>query len=568
MLRLVEQSVAAPLPATWSNGWASNESPYEFARRSLKNLQIDCVVNAESLGRIPARGRTIFVANHPFGALDGLLALAVLGSVRPDLRLLASSDLAVVPELSPLMFGVDPFSKRHSAQRNAQALRYAMRWLEHEHAVLAFPAGDVAGFDARARCVTDPPWSTAIGQVVKMTGARVVPVHISGANSTLFQVAGFLSPQLRRFMLPREMRRQRRQRITVQIGAPIPAERIGRFHDNEAASMHLRLKTFLAASQSNADIESPGTDRAWEDLASEMPADALASEIGALPAQNLLLEQGDLQVFLAEPDAIPHTLGEIGRLREQTFRASCAGTRRARDLDRFDRFHEHLFVWHRSRRELVGAQRIGRSEDLRARHDKAGFSTTTDFKLRDPFLRLLGPALELGRIFVRAEYQRSFALSLLWKGIGEMVGRDPRYCRLIGSVGLGRNYTATSRQLMMGFLRTHCSDPMISMLVSARSPIVRSRALAGLATELALLSNLDPLGALIEDIEPDGKGIPVLLRQYVKLGARVLGFTADAHSGFAMECLMMVDLRHTKPRTLSKYLSKSALARFDSMHRR
>jgi putative hemolysin len=569
MLRLVDESVAAPFPGASPIGWGFKESPYEFARRSLRELEIECTPSPESFARIPVRGRTLFVANHPFGALDGLLAIALLGAVRSDLRLLAGSDLAVIPELAPLMFGVDPFAKRHNTQRNAQALRYALRWLEHEHAVLAFPAGGIAHFDVRARCITDPPWSTAIGQVVKMTGAQVVPVHITGANSKLFQVAGVLSSRMRTFMLPREIRRQRRARIAVEVGVPIPAARLARFGDNEAVSMHLRLKTFLAATQTiQRPADAFAAAPAQEDAATAMPADALAREVDSLPARSLLVEQGDLQVYVADAASIPHLLSEIGRLRELTCRGIGAGTGRARDLDRFDRNHEHLFAWHRTRREIVGGYHIGRTDVIRSQHGKSGLGSAALFKYRDPFFTLLGPALELGKAFVRTEYQRGFApWMLLWKGIGEIVGREPRYCRLIGPVNIGNNYAATSRQLLSGFLRTHCVDHMLASLVSARTPFPRERALGCVTTELAMLRNVDPLDALIEDIEPDGKGVPALLRHYLKLGARVLDFN-DSENGRSVDCLLMVDLRHTKPRTLRKFLSESAIVRFAAKHRR
>ncbi|MEJ0087446.1 MAG: GNAT family N-acyltransferase [Pseudomonadota bacterium] len=169
---------------------------------------------------------------------------------------------------------------------------------------------------------------------------------------------------------------------------------------------------------------------------------------------------------------------------------------------------------------------------IRRKHGRAGLYTTTLFNYRDPFFLMLGPALELGRSFVRPEYQRSFApLMLLWKGIAEFVARNPRYARLIGPVSVSGEYAETSRHLMVDFLRGQRFDHLLGGLVSARNPFPRSRALRTLASELALLGALEPLSALVEDLEPDGKGVPILLRQYLRLGGSVLGFNVDADFG-------------------------------------
>jgi hypothetical protein len=146
------------------------------------------------------------------------------------------------------------------------------------------------------------------------------------------------------------------------------------------------------------------------------------------------------------------------------------------------------------------------------------------------------------------------------------VGREPRYCRLLGAATIGGQYTDTSRELLVGFLRRHRADALLAGLVRARHPHARSRS-AALATELTLLSNLDPLCALIEDIEPDGRSVPSLLARYLKLGGRVLGFEADVARGTSVDCLMLVDLRHTKPRMLQRFLGDSALSRFRATHR-
>jgi putative hemolysin len=238
------------------------------------------------------------------------------------------------------------------------------------------------------------------------------------------------------------------------------------------------------------------------------------------------------------------------------------GTGRARDLDRFDAHYEHLYIWNRKRAGIVGAYRVGRIDEIRRRHGVLGLYTAGLFRFHHPFFLLLGNALELGRSFVRIEQQKSFApLLLLWKGIGAYLARHPRYVRLFGPVSISNDYRDLSRQLLVEFLRSHCFDPLLGALVRPSLPVPRGRIGQTLSAEVAMLGHLDALAALIQDIEPDRKGVPVLLRQYLKLGGRILSFNVDPGFSNAIDCLLMVDLRQTDPRVLRKYLPEEAAAR-------
>jgi putative hemolysin len=167
---------------------------------------------------------------------------------------------------------------------------------------------------------------------------------------------------------------------------------------------------------------------------------------------------------------------------------------------------------------------------------------------------------------VRPEAQRSFApLLLLWKGIGEYLARNPRYLRLLGPVSISSDYQELSRQLLVEFLRSRCLDPLLAHLVRPTHPVARGRMVQTLAAEVAMLGHLDALAALVEDIEPDRKGVPVLLRQYLKLGGRMLAFNVDPAFNHSIDCLLLVDLRETDPRVLRKYLPEHAVARVTAM---
>ena len=269
---------------------------------------------------------------------------------------------------------------------------------------------------------------------------------------------------------------------------------------------------------------------------------------------------------LAPAVLLPWTLRELGRLRERTFRAVGEGTGRSTDTDPFDAYYEHLFIWDREGREIVGAYRLGRTDLICRRLGKRGLYTSTLFEYHDLFLKLLGPALELGRSFVRAEHQKSFApLLLLWRGIGEYVGRHPHCCKLLGPVSISNDYHPISQALLTGFLRKRNFDLLAPTFVRARRPFRPQLSLRSLIGP-EQPAELEALSALVAGLEPDGKGAPVLLRQYLKLGGRVLGFNIDPDFGNSLDCLVLVDLRRTEPRVLQKYMSVEAWESFERVH--
>ncbi len=506
-------------------------------------MRIDCVPSEQSLAHLPRSGRVIIVANHPCGALDGLAAIRVIGTRRSDVRVLANADLVSIAELTPLLLAVDPGIGRSDTARNAQALRKAWRWLVEEHALVVFPACGVAHFDARAGCVTDPPWNPVIGRLIKQTASPVVPLHFAGRNSTLFQLVGLLAPPLRTLLLRGELRRRRASRVDVHVGESIARERLGQFESPEALALHLRLRTLLAPATNQSHTAASIEPRNVELIPAAMPVDCLEREIGRLEPESRLLAHGPMTAHVAHAEDIPHLLSEIGRLRELTGRDAGEGSGRGRNLDHFDAHYEHLFIWHSVSRQIVAACRLARSDDIRRRFGRRGLYTSTLFNYSDLFFRLLGPALEVGRCFVRREFQRDPApLMLLWKGIAEFSARQG-YLRLIGPANISGDYLDISKHLIVDFLRSQRFDPLLGWLVRARHPFARSASLRSLASELAMLGAVDPLAALIEDLEPDGKSVPVLLRQYLKFGGRVLGFNVDENLNRAIDCLVLVDLK-------------------------
>ncbi len=298
----------------------------------------------------------------------------------------------------------------------------------------------------------------------------------------------------------------------------------------------------------------------------EVPRAALEAEIGALPPDQRLVDRGRFHVYWARAGQIPRALQEIGRLRELTFRAVGEGTGRCADVDLFDAFYLHLFVWDAHAAAIVGAYRLGLVDEILARHGKRGLYTHSLFRFRTRMLESLSPAIELGRSFVRAEYQRSFApLLLLWTGIGRFIEAAPRYAVLFGPVSISARYAPASRRLIVDYLSAHRAGTGLARAVRPRRPF-RAGASTAAPNPIAAPGTVEELSRRIAEIEQDGKGVPVLLRHYLELGGQLLGFNLDPHFSDTLDGLIMVDLREVEEAVMLRYMGKRGAAAFRAYH--
>jgi putative hemolysin len=526
----------------------------DFTTRALRELDVAVALDDEELQRIPATGPLIVVANHPFGALDGLLLLATVSRVRRDIKLLGNELLRHIAPLRDRLLLVDLFSPRSSAvRRNGATLRAAMRFLGDGGCLGVFPAGEVAHQECEGRIV-DSTWQDTAAELALRTGASVVPVFFNGQNSRLFRMAGRIHPLLRTALLPHELWAKRHSTVHIRIGTPIAPSTLAA-EPTAAARTELlrgRLNALSVVGSRTSEVGS-AFRRTIQPIAPRGMAAAIDANIDALQ-DHILLESGTFQVFCSRAGDLPAILPEIGRLRELTFREVGEGTGLSRDLDRFDQTYRHVFVWDRARREIAGAYRVGATDEVTSSAGIEGLYTRTLFEYDESLLAQIGPALELGRSFVQPQYQRDFSpLLLLWKGISRLVVLEPRYRRLFGVVSISDRYASTSRQLLVKFLQTTRFDADLGRLVRAKHPPLPSR---GDFIETTTVTRIEDVSALVRSIEPDGKDVPVLLRQYLRLNAKLLGFSVDPSFGNVLDGLIVVDLADVAPAILSRYMGR------------
>lgn len=540
----------------------------------LAEMRIKLRVHAADQARIPSSGPVVVVANHPYGVLDGALLAVLLTRVRPDVKVLASFLLGDVPELQRHCIFVDPFQTDRSLDANRRALREALAWVQQGGVLAIFPAGEVSQWQIPTAEVVDTEWNDTAVRLVRRTGATALPVYFCGHNSVGFQLLGMIHPRLRSAFLLQEFLKQEGRSVEVRVGSPVPADAIDAVGSDREATDYLRWRTYLLARRTKAEtswpmaLRSKLASRIQEPVAAAAKPELSAKEIEKLSSDHLLAENGGLAVYLGTAGEIPNLLSEIGRLRELTFRCAGEGTGKSRDLDSFDDYYWHVLLWNKTKKELVGAYRAGRTAEIFAQRGIEGLYTSTLFRYDERLFQKLGPALELGRSFVRPEYQRQYApLLLLWKGIARLITAHPEIPVLFGAVSISNDYSEASREMIYRFFQSRIEDEDLAGLIEPRRPF-RSGPLRrwDCRSMCRALRDLDELSEPITDVEADGKGLPILLRQYAKIGGKLLGFNVDRKFSNVLDGLVVVDLRQTDAAVLERYMGREAAANFRRAH--
>ena len=569
LLSLTERVLGLDALARGYEHLPPSDSAGSFSRQALAYLNVEPRIVAGALESIPKEGPVVVVANHPFGGIEGVIMAALLQQYRPDVRIMANSLLKRIPELSETFIGVNPYGHARATRENLKPLREAIRWLNGGGLLVVFPAGDVSRLRLTSMNISDGRWDAGIARLIRMTEAKVVPMHISGRNSVLFHALGLVHPLLRSMMLPRELGNKRNMTIDLRVGDAIGSKRIQSNGSDDDIAKYLRLRTCMLARP--RAVVAKGMEKVvpmqLQPLVGAVETNLLRAEVQALPEQQALAESGGLKVYYAKAVQIPWLMQEIGRLRELTFRAVGEGTGRSTDIDLYDSYYLHLFIWNEESGEVVGAYRLGLADDIVEKFGRKGLYSYSLFRYSRRFLKALNPAIELGRSFVRPEYQRSFApLMLLWKGIGEFVSQHPRYAVLFGPVSISNEYSSMSQQLLIDFLRMNNFDNVLSRHIRPRKPYRKALRPVWAKTDLAGMGSIDEVSELVSLQESDEKGVPILIKQYLKMGGRMLGFNVDKDFGDCIDGLIMVDLRQTDERVLQKYMGKEGAREFLSRH--
>lgn len=504
---------------------------------------LDCryLVDQVERERIPESGRVVIVANHPLGARDALALLALVGSVRRDVRILANDVLLAIDGLAELLIPLRVLGGRPGAD----SLRLVDAALAREEAVIVFPAGEVSRLTPLG--VRDNRWRHGFVRFAEHAGAPVLPMRVEARNSALFYGVSALFKPLATGLLPREMFNHASRRIVVRVGAPRMLAELGADNDHRRTSREVRAAVYDIGRRRDRWQPSQAP------LVHRPPMAAIRADLDGL---NLLGETSDgKRIHGGRLDAGSPLLREIGRLRELTFRKVGEGTGRRLDIDTYDSWYDHIVVWDAEAGEVAGAYRaMACSRALDARGLR-GLYTASLFEFDGRLLPTIERGVELGRSFVSPKYWGSRSLDYLWYGIGAWLRAHPGIRYLFGPVSISANLPMAARELLVAYY-TRYYGPAREL---ARSPNpFRHRA------EIPDFGELDAGSAmrlLRDKLDALGTSVPMLYKQYTDLcepgGTQFLSFGVDPAFSNAVDGLILLDLAQLKAKKRERYLGSS-----------
>ncbi len=523
----------------------------EFLDGILGEFQIKFEIPEEDLKRLPKEGPYITVSNHPLGGIDGILLLKLMIEQREDFKIIANFLLHRIEPLKPYVMPVNPFEDRKDVKSSISGFKNAIRHLREGHPLGVFPAGEVSTY-RDGKLVVDRPWEEAAMKLIQKAEVPVVPIYFHAKNSRLFYRLSKISDTLRTAKLPSELLTQKRRTIKVRIGRPISVNDQKEHKNLTDFSNFIRRKTYMLSNafgdrpkilgNFQSSLKAPKPPKR---IVTPIDSKVMIAEVEKLRDKDCrLLESKNYEVFLAAAKEVPNILREIGRLREITFREVGEGTNEAIDLDTFDTYYHHMFLWDNEKKVIAGAYRMGLGSKIYAKYGIDGFYLQDLFRFEPELYKMMSQSIEMGRAFIIKEYQQKpMPLFLLWKGIVHTTLRYPEHKYLIGGVSISNQFSNFSKSLMIEFMMSHYYDPYVAQYVHPKKEFkVKLKDADKEFVFDEAESDLNKLDKLIDEVEPGALRLPVLLKKYIKQNAKLVAFNVDPLFNNSVDGLMYIKI--------------------------
>jgi len=520
----------------------------EFLNAILEAFEIRFEIPEEDLKRLPKDGAYITISNHPLGGIDGILLLKLMVERRPDYKIIANFLLHRIEPLVPYIMPVNPFEEHKDAKSSITGFKQSLKHLQEGHSLGIFPAGEVSTYKD-GKLIVDKPWEEAAMKLVKKAGVPIVPIYFHGKNSRLFYRLSKISDTLRTAKLPSELLTQKNRLIKVRIGNPITVESQKEMETLEEFTEFLRKKTYMLANAYEKESllkKVPTTlkiPKPPKKIVTPVAPDVMEKEVEALREKDAkLLQSKNYEVFLATASQMPNLLQEIGRLREITFREIGEGTNQSIDLDNFDLYYHHMFLWDNEAKMIVGAYRMGLGAKIFAQYGIDGFYLQDLFRFEPELYKMMSESIEMGRAFVIKEYQQKpMPLFLLWKGIVHTTLRYPEHKYLIGGVSISNQFSNFSKSLMIEFMKSNYYDPYVAQYIKPKKEFkVKLKDADKDFIFDDTMADLNKFDKLINEVEPGSLRLPVLIKKYIKQNAKVVAFNVDPLFNNSVDGLMYI----------------------------
>jgi putative hemolysin len=523
----------------------------EFLNALLDEFQIKFEIPEEDLKRLPKNGAYITISNHPLGGIDGILLLKLMLEQRDDFKIIANFLLHRIEPLKPYIMPVNPFDDRKDVKSSITGFKNSILHLRDGKPLGIFPAGEVSTY-RDGKLVVDKPWEEAAMKLAKKAEVPIVPIYFHAKNSKLFYKLSKISDTFRTAKLPSEVLTQKRRIIKVRIGKPISVKDQQEHENLHDFSEFIRRKTYMLSNtfedkhkilnNFSSPLKIPKTPKK---IVTPVKKEVMIFEIIELNEGDYrLLKSKNYEVYLAPASKLPNILREIGRLREITFREVGEGTNEAIDLDKFDTYYHHMFLWDTNTQQIAGAYRMGLGSKIFEKYGIDGFYLQDLFRFEPELFKMMSRSIELGRAFIIKEFQQKpMPLFLLWKGIVHATLRFPEHKYLIGGVSISNQFSNFSKSLMIEFMKSHYYDPYVAQYINPKKEFkVKLKDADKDFVFDATKADLNKFDRIIDELEPGSLRMPVLLKKYIKQNARLIGFNVDPLFNNAVDGLMYIKI--------------------------
>lgn len=522
----------------------------DYADAILEHFEIDYKIPEEDFKRLPKEGPYITISNHPLGGIDGILLFKLMVQHRPDYKIMANFLLERMAPLKPYIISVNPFEDRKDVRSNIAGFKSALTHLKEGHPLGIFPAGEVSTFKDE-KLIVDRPWEEAALKLIRKAEVPVVPIYFHARNSKLFYRLAKISDVFRTAKIPSEVLSQRKRPIKVRIGQPISVTTQAEQQTLEEYTELLRRKTYILSNayQKERLIDQlPSTlklPKQRRKIAEPVRSEVIEGEIEKLIEKDRRMVQSkNYEVFLAPAKEMPFTLQEIGRQREITFREIGEGTNNSIDIDQFDAYYHHMFLWDNEAKVIAGAYRMGLGSEIFAKYGIDGFYLQDLFRFEPELFAMMSQSIEMGRAYIMKEYQQKpMPLFLLWKGIVHTTLRHPEHKYLIGGVSISNQFSKFSKSLMIEFMKSNYWDPYVAQYVRPKKEFkVKLKDADKEFVFDETQADLNKFDRLIDEVEPGNLRLPVLIKKYIKQNAKVVAFNVDPLFNNAVDGLMYIKI--------------------------
>lgn len=537
-----------------------------FISAVLDDLKIKFEIPEEDFKRLPKDGAYITISNHPLGGVDGLLLLKLMLEREPNFKIIANFLLHRIEPMKKYIMPVNPFENHKDAKSSLIGIKETLRHLKDGKPLGIFPAGEVSTY-ADGQLVVDKPWEEGAIKLIRKANVPVVPIYFHAKNSRLFYFLSRLNGTLRTAKLPSEVLTQKNRIIKVRVGKPISVAEQNEIENFDDYSEFLRRKTYMLANPFEKEhklLHAPSLKiaKSPKEIVTATDQNKIETEVKALRNNDCrLLQSKNYEVFFADATAIPNILHEIGRLREITFREVGEGTNESIDIDAFDQYYHHMFLWDEDAKKIAGAYRMGLGSEIYPKYGIEGFYLNDLFRFEPELNDMMLNSIEMGRAFIIKQYQQKpMPLFLLWKGIIHTTLRYPEHKYLIGGVSISNQFSDFSKSLMIEFMKSNYYDPYIAQYINPKKAykVKLKDADKDFIFDEAE-SDLNKFDKIIDELEPGNLRLPVLIKKYIKQNARVVAFNVDPLFNNAIDGLMYIRIADIPESTMKPVIEEFQL---------